>query len=157
MGIRKGSRGFALVAAIGVLAVLMIFAMSAAGTAEFTLGFSSARQLDRRLSAAIEEGTSLLMDDPSGFAQESSSGSSETVFLIPPREGSPADVVVSATLGLAPEPEELGPALAVREGDRLVRLEAARADGRGQRRSSLYLINSAGQRRVPILLQEARL
>lgn len=157
MRTNRHNRGFALVAAIGVLAVLMIFAISAASTAQFTLGFSHARTADRRLGSALDEGVALLAAGRSELLKPGAAGSKpSSVALIEARPGSKNDVVVSATVGLQPDPALLPSALAAREGDLIVRLDAARADGRGSRRSALVLMNSAGQRRAPILLQETR-
>lgn len=154
----RRDRAFALVAAIGVLAVLMIFAIAAAGTAQFTVTFSAARAADRRLGSALEEGIALLA---AGGAEELKGGgtagaTTSTVLLIAARPGAADDVVVSATRGLTPEPGLLPPSLASREGDTFVLLEAGRADGRGSRRTALVLLNAAGYRRAPILLRETR-
>ncbi len=141
-------RGFALIAAIGTLAVLMVFAMAAAGSAEFTLGFSRARTADLRLASAVEEGAELL-------AAGAAVASDKPAALIEPRPGAKNDVTVTATLELSAEAKLLGEALAARDGDALVRLEAARGVAAVQR-VSVFLINGAGNRRAPILLQESR-
>lgn len=147
-------RGFALVAAIGVLAILVIFAVAAAGVTQFTIGFSQARAADRRLGAALEQSAALLASRPPQAL--SADGAAHTFALVEARPGSRDDVAVTATVGLAPDPGLLGPALALREGDTVVRLEARRPGGR-YTRTATYLMNTAGQRRTPILLQESRL
>ena len=156
----RRDRAFALVASIGVLAVLMIFAISAAGTAQFTVSFSAARTADRRLGSALEEGMALLaaggLKQPGEGGGAGAGATTSTVLLIAPRSGSADDVVVSATQGLTPEPGLLPPSLPYCEGDTLVLLEAGRADGRGWCRSALVLLNTAGHRRAPILLRETR-
>lgn len=156
----RRDRAFALVAAIGVLAVLMIFAIAAAGTAQFTVTFSAARAADRRLGSALEEGIALLAaggaEELKGGGTAGAGATTSTVLLIAARPGAADDVVVSATRGLTPEPGLLPPSLASREGDTFVLLEAGRADGRGSRRTALVLLNAAGYRRAPILLRETR-
>ena len=152
-------RGFALLAAIGVLAVLMILAVAAVGSAQFTLGFSQARTADQRLGQALEEGATILrprLPDlvKKAAASWSAEQTSTTVELIKPRPGVKDDVVVSATLGLVTG-EGLPAGVQPRDGDFMVRLEAGRLD-RPLRRSAIYLVNSAGLRRAPILIQEGR-
>ncbi len=142
-------RGFALIAAIGTLAVLMVFAMAAAGSAEFTLGFSRARTADQKLGAALEEGAGFL-------AAGADIATGKATALIQPRPGAKDDVTVTATVEQSVDPDLLGQALAVRDGDLQVRLEAARSGAAAPQRIAVYLINGAGNRRAPILLQERR-
>jgi hypothetical protein len=150
IGSSRQERGFAIIAAIGVLAILMILGFGAAVVTQFTYGFSRARVADREYSDVLREGAQLL-------ATRSVPEPGSPTFEVWKHEGSGKnDVQVSATVQLAEVGTKLlGAALKPREGDRVVELTASAPSGK-VRRSSFYLINVSGARTAPILLLERR-
>lgn len=153
--IPAGNRGFALIAAIGVLAVLAIIVFAAASSAQFTSSYASLDVRDYRLCNAVESGLAqvLARELPAWKAGDAP----KTVTLAPPPEGYNDDLVVSATIGLSPSRDLQPPIIASRAGDVLVAVQAAPALGRrGVSRQNVYLVNPLGNRPGPILLEETR-
>ncbi len=149
-GARCEQRGFALIAALGVMVLLSIMAFGAATTAHFTYGLSKARQLDRQLGEMLREASKLL-------SVQMVPGAPEAAFpVLNARTLSGRDVQVSGTL-VRPEVATtlLSAALQPRDGDHVVELAAA-VQGLPGLRSSVYLINARGMRHAPILLLERR-
>ena len=147
----KRRSGFALIAAIGVLVLLMMMAFGAAATAQFTYGFSRARVKDHEYS--------MLMRDASDALQQRGIPEPGTppFQVLQTQSVAKNDIEVSATVQL-PEVGRnlLGSALKLREGDRVVEFTAAPAITGKVSRVSNYLMNSKGLRSAPILLLERR-
>lgn len=150
-------KGFVLVAALGVLAILMTVAFMAAGSAQHTFSMTVERQRDRRISDHItivaEQLPRLLSTSGAGPG----SGSVRTVRVLSGLATDPTTVEVSATLGLKLDPASSLPALQAMDGDELAVVEARRRDGVGASRRSTFLVNSRGLRSSPILIREERL
>lgn len=147
---RCNQRGFAVIAAIGVLAILMIMAFGAAAITQFTYGLTRARVSDREYSDLLRESAQLLATRP---LPEPGSPAFE---VLKHRAAAKGDVQVSATVQLAEVGNKLlGAALKPRDGDRVVELAASSPSGRVTR-TSVYLLNISGARTAPILLLERR-
>ena len=159
-------RGFALLAALGVLAVLTILAAAAAGSVSFTRGLAVERNRERALTSALSHGADLLgargCEMLKSASASASAAATSTTLLAPAGEG----VAVTASAPAAPDRALLGDAFAPRDGDVAVRIEArptrAGAAGKpavsaGAGRAAVYLFNTGGGRRSPILLRETRL
>ena len=153
--IAPAPRGFALIAAIGVLAVLAIIVFAAASSAQFTANFASLDGRDYRLCNAVEAGLAqVLARDLPAWKQ---GDAPRTVTLPAAPAGYNEDLVVTATIGLAPSREVSPPDIAARAGDVLVAVQASPAQGRhGMSRQNTYLVNLLGHRPGPILLEETR-
>jgi hypothetical protein len=146
-------KGFVLVAALGVLAVLMTAAFMAAGSAQHTFTMTVERQRDRRIADHLTVASELL---PKLVSRAGTGvGTIRTVRLVFPTE--PSTVEVSATLGLAIPSGLIQPALSSLDGDELAVVEARRRDGAGPSRRSTFVVNSRGLRTFPILIREERL
>jgi hypothetical protein len=151
---QRNRRGFVLVTALGVLAVIMTAAFMAASSAQQTFTMTVERQRDRRISDHITVVAEVL---PRLLSNPGATSSVRTVLLVSGNPKDPAAVTVSATLGLAANAELIRPALEFLEGDELARVEAKRSDGQGPSRRSTFLVNSRGLRSSPILIREERL
>ena len=84
----RRDRGFALLAALGVLAVLTILAAAAAGSVSFTRGLAVERNRERALTSALSHGADLLGARGCEMLK-SASGSTSTTLLAPAGEGVP--------------------------------------------------------------------
>lgn len=154
--LKQRPRGFALVIAIGVLAILIVLGVASAGMSDFTLAFSQARIGDRKLGSALEQGATLLMHKLRVGALENPA-TNEPIALIQPSGSGQDDISVTATLNIVSDRLVRDDSVLVsREGDTVVLIEASRSQPGAVLRRSWYLVNTAGNRRIPILLQEAR-
>lgn len=150
----RSSRGFVLVSALGVLAVIMTAAFMAASSSQQTFTMTIERQRDRRISdhiTVVAEALPKLLSNPGATT------SVRTVLMIAGDAGDSASITVSATLGLEVTAQLIRPALDLLEGDEVARVEARRADGQGPSRRSTFIVNSRGLRSSPILIREERL
>ncbi|MGI8905651.1 MAG: hypothetical protein ACR2IE_04075 [Candidatus Sumerlaeaceae bacterium] len=144
-------RGFALITALGVLALLMIMAFGAASVTQFTFSLSQARLTDRSYGDMLREGAELLQ--MRGVPEEGT----PTVEVLRAQSLSRRDVQVSATVQqLETGRNLLGTALTLRNGDRVVELTAAPTSTGRISRGAVYLLNVQGARNAPILLLERR-
>ncbi len=146
----RPNRAFALLAAIGVLAVLAVVVVASINSTQLTYGFSRARILDRQLGEATRQAALRLNGDAIALARTA------PFAVVKPVVGSVDDSVVTATVTGVDVPGLLGPIIAPRDGDLLIRLDAARSRNGSARRSAIYLVNSKGARPSPTLVEEAR-
>ena len=151
----RNDRGFALMLALGILASLTFIIMAAADSTQITWGFSHARAADQKLGDAIEQVVRSL--PPAQFA----SSAGDAPSTAPLRTFELAKGEAGAILVYAwPEPvdafAEARRMLGEKPGDLVVRLEAATVKNQSNRRTGTYLLNSAGNRTAPILLEERR-
>jgi hypothetical protein len=147
-------RGFALVFAIGVLAVLVMVVMAGANSAQFTYSFAHGRARDQQLGQAIRYAVDTIA--ARDWKAKPVPAQPETVeFAAPVPEAKDAVTARAVIAPQAPDEKTYRGLLAAREGDVLVRVEAETAV-KSARRSALYLLNAGGKRPAPILLEEAR-
>lgn len=142
-------RGFALVAAIGVMVLVGIFAFAAATTAQFTYAFSQARFSDQQLGRILREAAVAEMASP----QPASADQKRPVITTETAAGNNV-VVTAAELPGQQGLQMLGGALKPREGDQVLELRAMHRDKFV--RGANYLVNRSGNRTAPILLREVR-
>lgn len=151
---RANSRGYALVAALSVLALFAIFAMAAGDSTEFTWMFNHARSSDQRLGDVLE---AVAVGVPpaqliTSASDVPTSGPEKPVFELEP--GAKDNVLVWAR---SPEAKPDTSYVAPMAGDALVQLEAASVRKQATRRAAIYLLNASGQRPAPILIEEKRI
>lgn len=148
-------RAFALMVALGVLAALTFIIMAAADSTQITWLFSHARASDQKLGDAIEQVVRAV--PPAELVPASvdsiSTAPLKTVELC---KGEPGAIMIFVWPGDLASMELAQAVVSPKPGDALVRLEAATVKQQTVRRSGIYLVNTAGQRPVPILLEEKR-
>jgi hypothetical protein len=146
------NRGFTVVAAVIVLAILGMLAIAAANSVQFTFSFVAASTTQSRLSSAMREGAVLLQSRPD-MVKGLDGGTAVVVFAA----GQPGESQVTASradLSLAAGIRKLVPEQA---GDVVVVLNAGFLKTTPRKASSVYLINTEGRRTAPILLKETNL
>ncbi|MBX7244388.1 MAG: hypothetical protein K1X53_02750 [Candidatus Sumerlaeaceae bacterium] len=149
--------GFALLAAIGVLAVLTILVMSAATAADVTHHVVQFDVTDFRLAAAIENAAVRL--EAGDIPGADIKGPERTVPVPAEKVGPGQPIEVTVTTGLAPADNYMAPALHARDGDTMVKVVALMPGAGGKARDTMeamFLLNTAGKRSARILLQEKR-
>lgn len=133
------ARGFAMIAALGVLAVVSIVVLSAASSTQFTHAFVGRDFRDSRLRQAIVTQARMLANS------ELDRGPS----------ASDDEVKVTVTL-YDKDLKDIGTdAVARRDGDVIATISAEFALRNEGTRTSVYLVNTKGQRKAPILLTES--
>ena len=147
-------RGFALIFAIGVLAVLVMVVMAAANSAQFTYVFAHARARDQQLGRAIRHAVDTVASRD--WAAKPVPAQPETIEIAASDPDARDAVMTRALIApRVPDEKTYGGVLAPREGDVLVRIEAETAR-KSARRVALYLFNAGAKRPAPILLEETR-
>ena len=147
-------RGFALVFAIGVLAVLVMIVMAGANSAQYTYVFAHARAQDKQLGHAIQYAVNTVA--ARDWAAKPVPAQPETVDIrYLPSDAKQAVAARAVIAPQAPGDTTYKGVLVPREGDVLVRVEVEAAN-RSARRGALYLLNAGGKRPAPILLEETR-
>lgn len=147
-------KGFALIVAIGVLALLFILVFAGANTSQVTRTFSRARERDRELTDATRQAVlHLVKTRASDLAPADTPSVIEVVRA--PESGAPA-IAVKATAGIRADAATLGKVLVGRPGDALLRVEARKTNGAATV-AATYLVNTQNGRKAPILLKEERL
>ena len=142
-----GRRGYVLLAAICVLAVLFLIAATAADTTQTTWRLASKSAVEHALCDAMHDAAYRVMsgDRPSTAPAAAALARAATLR---------GDVTVSATL-LAKDAPALPAHIAPRGHDEFIRIEARHGRSGGCRKA-LYLVNRSGLRQAPILLLEER-
>jgi len=131
-------RGFALIAAIGVLAVLTILVFGAATRAHVTHTLAAADLATHRLASALHSQASLLM--AGADASRPLTGDDDLTLTVRILQQPPASPAV-ASVGR-------------RDGDQYAEITASSKRLRGAGRTAIYLVNTQGKRSAPILVQE---
>lgn len=146
-------RGFMLITAIGVLAVLFLLVMAGANSVQYTYGFAHMRATTDRFADALQQSAEVLVSQGSLLEKLQGGAALEAA-----RIGSEPRRLIRVQARLGAEQTQAAPSLQLvgkREGDIVVLLEAtAGEEANRSKRSALYLINHRGNRRAPILLQE---
>ncbi len=143
-------RGFALLAALGVLSVVFIMAVSASMAARFTWSFLGMRLADQKLRNAARGAAEALAARPELL--EAAKAEQGLQLAFPGRAPGDGIAVLAAVAGST---QTLAARfLAPREGDATVLLSASALLPRQARHEALYLVNVQGRRRAPILLEE---
>lgn len=136
--IARPRRGFALIAAIGVLAVLTILVFGAATRAHVTHTLTAADLATHRLAGALHAQARMLMAgaDPA----KPLAGDDDLTLTVK----APAEAPASPALDT----------LGKRDGDIFAEIAVSSNRLRGAGRTAIYLVNTKGQRSAPILLRE---
>lgn len=132
-------RGFALIAALGVLAVLTVLVFGAATRAHVTHTLTAADLSTHRLASALDAQARLLMtgaDPDKPLAGDEDLTLKVTMLAEPP--ASPATGVLGR-----------------RDGDRFAEITVTSKRLKGAGRRAIYLLNTKGQRSAPILVTES--
>ncbi|MCX7717720.1 MAG: hypothetical protein N2111_04855 [Candidatus Sumerlaeaceae bacterium] len=137
--IAKPRRGFALIAALGVLAVLTILVFGAATRAHVTHTLTAADLAQHRLASALNAQARLLMTgaDPG----KPLAGDDDLTLTVQMLAEPPASPAVDL--------------LGKREGDLFAEIQVSSRRLQGAGRRAIYLVNTKGQRSAPILIAES--
>lgn len=137
MILQRKERGFVLLIALGVLAVLGILIFGASTTTQAGWAFTEMHMTDVRMGNALDHiAVRLSRGDPL----------SGSVVL---QDG---DVTATATIGIASDASQVAAVIEPREGDQFVKIFARNQNGWTV--DSLYLINFKAMRKSPILVSE---
>ncbi|PKO20002.1 hypothetical protein CVU37_00575 [candidate division BRC1 bacterium HGW-BRC1-1] len=148
MRLQNGNRAFAMLAAIGVLAVLGLLVMGTANTAQVTHAFARARTVDCVLTDLTAEMARHLAADAT-----LTSGAAVGATVL---EVDAGDITGKAITAGADARALVGTVVRPRDGDVIVKIEAERKDGRSLHRTATYLVTPQAPRATPILLSEER-
>ena len=148
MRLQNENRAFAMLAAIGVLAVLGLLVMGTANTAQVTHAFARARTVDSVLTDLTAEMARHLAADAT-----LTSGAAVGATVL---EVDAGDVTGKAITAGADARALVGTVIRPHEGDVIVSIEAGRKDGRSLHRTAIYLVTPRSPRAAPILLSEER-
>lgn len=144
----RRTSGYALIAAIGVVAVLGLLVVGAANNAQVTHAFARSRTNDKMLADLTAEMARRLAARP---ALTAGAAPGATVLEVATADG----ITAKATVADGDPRRLVGLLIRRTDADVLVRIETARPGGRGLRHESLYLVTPGGTR-PPILLTEER-
>lgn len=144
----RKSSGYALIAAIGVVAVLGLLIIGAVNNAQVTYSFARSRTSDKVLADLTAEMARRLAARP---ALTTGAAPGATLLEVTTGDG----VTAKATVADGDPRRLVGTLIRRQDADMLVRIDAGRPGGRGLQRGALYLVTPGGTR-PPILLAEER-
>ncbi len=148
MRLQNGNQAFAMLAVIGVLAVLGLLVMGTANTAQVTHAFARARTVDSVLTDLTAEMARHLAADAT-----LTSGAAVGATVL---EVDAGDITGKATTTGADTRALVGTIIRPHDGDVIVSIDAGRKDGRSVHRTATYLVTPRAPRAAPILLSEER-